>query len=61
MRVKRLLAQCAAHARTRWYRDLSLGPTGAGTAGVDGVEVFGLSGTGADTLVLARQWRRPPA
>ena len=31
---------------------LSLDLTGAGTAGVDSVEVFDLSGTGADTLVL---------
>ena len=32
--------------------DLSLDLTGAGTAGVDSVEIFDLSGTGADTLVL---------
>ena len=31
---------------------LSLDLTGAGTAGVDSVEIFDLSGTGADTLVL---------
>ena len=35
----------------------SLDLTDAGAARVDSVEVFGLSGTGVDTLVLVRQSR----